>query len=313
MTPAKSVSLARSGGKKRRLPPDLLFYCLLLVFPLLQFSVFYVGVNFNSFLLAFENIDFAGNVTWTTNNFTRIYQELTTSNFLLLALKNSLIIYGLSTIVGTVLAVLFSYFIYKKHIFSGFFKVLLFLPSILPEILMTIIFKFFANEAIPGYIYQWFGTTVKPLLVNADTRFWVVCFYNIWISFGPQVLVYSGAMTKVSPDVIEASRMDGAGPSRELWQIVFPEILPTVSAFLIAGAAGIFTSQAHLFSFYGTGVGISYEDYTLGYYLFYLINKVEFGTTQYPYAAALGLCLTAIALPLTFLLRKGLDKLEGSK
>lgn len=312
MTPAKISSLRRGSGKKFCFTGDLLFYSLLLVFPLAQFAIFYVGVNFNSLFLAFKSIDFAGNVTWTTANFTRIWQELTTSNFLFLALRNSLIIYGLSTIVGTFLAILFSYFIYKKHFMSGLFKVILFIPSILPEILLAIIFKFFANEAIPGYISQWFGTTIQPLLINSSTRFWVVAFYNVWISFGPQVLVYSGAMEKVSPSVIEAGKIDGVGPNRELWSLVFPEILPTVSAFLIAGAAGIFTSQAHLYSFYGTGGGISYNDYTLGYYLFYLINKADFGTTEYPYAAALGLVLTAVALPLTFGLRKILDKVEDA-
>ena len=46
----------------RRLPRNLLFYSLLLALPLLQFCIFYVGVNLNSVLLAFKT--YTGNNTY---------------------------------------------------------------------------------------------------------------------------------------------------------------------------------------------------------------------------------------------------------
>lgn len=42
-----------SKGKMK----DILFYCLMLAWPVAQFLVFYIGVNGNSILMAFQNID----------------------------------------------------------------------------------------------------------------------------------------------------------------------------------------------------------------------------------------------------------------
>ena len=33
---------------------DLIFYIIMLAYPVLQFAIFYVGVNFNSILMAFQ-------------------------------------------------------------------------------------------------------------------------------------------------------------------------------------------------------------------------------------------------------------------
>ena len=40
--------------KKKRKDGDLLFYSILMIWPLLQFAVFYIYVNFNSVLFAFS-------------------------------------------------------------------------------------------------------------------------------------------------------------------------------------------------------------------------------------------------------------------
>ena len=51
------------------------FYIGFMALPMLQFIIFYIGVNFNSFLLAFRNIVFNSETKrydyfWTFNNFT---------------------------------------------------------------------------------------------------------------------------------------------------------------------------------------------------------------------------------------------------
>ena len=40
---------------------DLIFYTLMMLFPVAQFCVMYIGVNFNSILLAFKKIDTMSN------------------------------------------------------------------------------------------------------------------------------------------------------------------------------------------------------------------------------------------------------------
>lgn len=293
---------------------DLLFYVLLLVFPIAQFVIFYIVVNFNSLLLSFQayNAETSRYYFVGFDNFAQFWEDLTTSNLLSRSFLNSVIVWITTTLFGTVFAALFSYYIYKKRFLSKFFKFLLFLPSVLPMILLTIMFKFFANEAIPTLIQNIQGLEEPPrgLLVDPNTRFWVVLFFNVWVGYGSQVLLFSGAMNQIPPELIEAAEMDGASTFKIFLHVVVPHIMPTIGTFLVAGVAGLFINQANLWNFYGTGEGLATTDYTLGYYLFWLVNNRPNNYGQYPYASTLGLICTLFALPLTYLVRRFVRRWE---
>ncbi len=300
----------RGVRKRRAVDKDLVFCCLFLVFPVLQFCIFYIVVNINSFTLAFRKYDVLENAyrfaKW--DNFARVWQELTETSLLAKALVNSLIVWFFSVAVGTIFAVVFSYYIYKKRPLGKTYRFILFLPTVLPAILLVIMFKFFMNEAVPVVWTAITGEKLGPILSVPTVRFVMIVFYTVWIGFGSQVLLYTGSMEQISPSVIEAGKLDGASPLTELRKLVLPEVLPTIETFLIAGIATIFTNQANLYSFYG--VSAQPDDYTIGYYLFYLVNNSDFGVQEYPYASALGLCCTALALPLTFGAKKLIGKSE---
>ena len=70
--------MAHTAIKKKGNKGDLLFYSLLMIWPLLQFAVFYIYVNFNSFLMAFQipRYDGSGAIDWGFQNFTMFWEEL---------------------------------------------------------------------------------------------------------------------------------------------------------------------------------------------------------------------------------------------
>jgi len=296
---------------KRKFDKKLIFYIVCFALPIIQFLIFYVGVNFQSILLAFQKYDgkttsfyFDKQDLWV--NFKKVFEELTETNTLLIALKNSLILWGATSIIGTVAAVFFSYYIYKQKGTGRFFRFILFIPSILPAILLAIVFKLFTGDVIPVLF-----DAPKVLEAAPDIRFTAVVFYTVWIGFGTQILLYTGTMEQISPAVIEAGQIDGVTPMKELWYIVIPEVIPTIGTFLVAGVAGAFMNQANLYNFYGQTA--SSDNYTLGYYMFSMVQKnieLGYGEAFYPYASAVGLCCTLLAVPPTLLLRKFFAKFE---
>lgn len=309
------MQLKNLKRKKTRDVGELIFYCCLVALPLLQVAVFYFYVNLNSFAMSFQTYDrVAGTFTWDWGkfNFTKLWQELTYPTFkqstLWMAFVNSLYIWLLTALFGKFLAILFSYYIYKKWMFDKMFKFFLFLPSVLPGILLVLVFKFFANEAIPGYMEALFNKIIEPLLIGPKSLMPTIYFFNIWASFGAQILIYTGAMDQIAPEIIEAGEVDGVKPYQEFFFIVVPMILPTVATFMVASVAALFTNQASLYSFFGDNVDA--ENYTIGYYLFELVNKSGVGKTLYTYASALGIVCTLIAFPLTLGMRR---LLEGKK
>lgn len=303
-----------SGNLKRQKKnrKQLIFYILMLIWPVAQFLVFYIGVNLNSFMLAFQKFDqTTSSFRWTgLDNFKRIWTELTQYTTLRTALANSLVVWFFTIFLGTVLAVFFSYYIYKRFRLHGVFKIILFLPSILPGIILTMIFKTFVNDALPEIMAQ-IGIQMEPLMtLDAGTKFPMAAFFTVWISFGTQVLLYSGTMEQIDPSVIEAAQLDGITPAKELRYIVLPDVIPAVNTFFVAGIATIFVNQANLLSFYGYDLFAT--DRTIGYYLFVLVNFPDYGRSEYGYASALGLACSAIAIPLTIIVRRLLMKLEDT-
>ena len=112
---------------------------------------------------------------------------------------------------------------------------------------------------------------------------WTVILYSVFLGFGTQVLLYSNAMEQISPSVLEAAQLDGVGNMGELFFIVLPDIMGTISTFMIATIAGAFINQANLYTFYGEWIATNMPDAnTLGSYMFVIvfnsrIDRVVYG------------------------------------
>lgn len=301
---------------KKTLPLDRkkLFYYGLMFIPLLQFCIFYIGVNFQSILLAFQEYDpingkfnfLDGNIF---QNFKDIYLVYTVkSNYMGPALKNSLILWFFTAVCGTGIAIFFSYFIFKAKKIGRFYRFILFLPSILPAILLANIFKCLSKDVLP-LLFGWQD------VLNSDSpsvRLTTVIIYSVFLGFGTQVLLYSNAMEQISPSVLEAAQLDGVKTMEELFLIILPGIMGTVSTFMIATIAGAFTNQANLYNFYGDSILTDYPAAnTLGYFMFVIAQPGgRFGRAYYGFASALGLCCTAVAIVPTILVRRFSKKFE---
>ena len=284
---------------------DWIFYIGLLIIPITQVVIFYFVVNINSILLAFKQYDGAsGQFMWSGETLKQMFTALHTDKGMIFRLVNSLIMYGVSMAVVLPLSLLFSFYIYKKKPASKFFRTMLFLPSVVSPIVLSMLFGYFVDRAIPEIMLKWFGKEVDGLLAGLDTQFSTVIVYNALLGFGVQVLIYANAMSGINDSTIEAARLDGANSMQEFWHISLPSIFPTLTTFVVVGVAGLFTNQLNLLGFFNTSANV--ETQSIGYYLAAEIlnaSKVQGGVARYPLLSAFGLLSTAIAVPLTFLVK----------
>lgn len=284
---------------------DWIFYIGLLIIPITQVVIFYFVVNINSILLAFKQYDGAsGQFMWSIETLKQMFTTLHTDKGMTFRLVNSVIMYGVSMVVVLPLSLLFSFYIYKKKPASKFFRTMLFLPSVVSPIVLSMLFGYFVDRAIPEIMLKWFGKEVDGLLAGLDTQFSTVIVYNALLGFGVQVLMYANAMSGINDSTVEAARLDGANSMQEFWHISLPSIFPTLTTFVVVGVAGLFTNQLNLLGFFNTSANV--ETQSIGYYLAAEIlnaSKVQGGVARYPLLSAFGLLSTAIAVPLTFLVK----------
>ena len=288
------------GFFAKRRNKDAVFYALLLFLPVLQFCIFYIGVNVNSILLAFKRYGEDGKYHWSgLENFRTLFTNFRELTVFRVGFRNSMIVFVAGTVIGITLGILFSYYIYKKAPFKNFFKVMLFLPSIIPSIALVVMYKQITDGAVPA-LFETFGLTVSGLLANPKTTFGTLLFYNIWVGFGVSVLLYVGAMTNISESVVEAAKIDGVGYFTELRFITIPLIWDTMSTFIITAVGGIFVNQAYIYAFYSDGAEERIT--TIGYWLYKETVKPN-GFADYPMLSAFGLLLSFVTIPLVYLVR----------
>lgn len=296
-TKKKKLSKAERGSN--------VFYATLMAFPVIQFLIFYVFVNFKSFGYAFMEQEKISDteIVWrfTFENFTRWFSNSSKLRDLLSTTGMSLVYYGATLLVSIPLAMLFSYYIFKKLPGAKLFRVFLFIPSIIPVAAFVLTYKIVLNDVTPVLF-----DSVK-LRFDTNQFFWIL-FFNLYVSFGTSVLMYANKMFDIPPEVIEAGKLDGARGIKEFWYIVLPLTFPTLSVFLITGIATIFTNQYNLFLFHADP-----EWRSLGYYMYLLAGDTVGHEQEIPNVAALGMLLTMVAIPLTYVVKYCLEKFGPSE
>lgn len=304
----------RLTANKRR---ELLTYICFLAWPTIQFLIFYVVVNANSILLAFQEYDtttysfvfasrpFENLKLAFAQFFTGTSGELGNGSEVLY----SLLFYACSILISVPLGLMFSYYIYKKFPCSGFFRIILFLPQIVSSIVTATLYCAFVKYPIPELIFNLTGNDEligRGLLETKQYAFWTVLFYNVWSGFGANILMYSNKMSTISNEVIEAANIDGATGLKEFWHIVLPQVYPTLCVFLVSGVAGIFVNQWNLVSLYPNYDSATIR--TFGYYFFFMAQRGSSDNVQYlqmyPYLSAMGLVIAIVIIPIVFALKK---------
>ena len=293
---------------------DKLFYALFALIPSVQFIIFYIVVNFNSVLLAFKDFSATGlEYTWTFDNFSGWFTNESQKADLWTSIGVSLKSYAIMLIVSIPLGLFFSYYMFKKMPASGVFRVLLFLPSILSAAVLAVIYKNMSEWALggtDGIISKLMGETFR--FWDKDHRYTSMILFCIFFSFGTNVLMYTNKMNSISPEIIESAHLDGANGIKEFWYIVLPQTYSIVQVFLINGFASVCINQYNSHMLFGYS-GMAADVKPIGYLLWSGVQRAKGEVAQMTEYAALGLMLTLIVVPLTFLLRWSLNKFGWSE
>lgn len=300
----ENANIKRKSHAQTQKKRDVVFIWSIITLPLISWLLFYVYLNFNMVLLAFQEYD-VNALTYKFSGFTqfgRFLKDLFSEPILGGAAKNSLIVYGIGWL-QMPLTILVSFCIYKKIYGASIFRVILFLPSIISGIVWVLVYKYIIEYAFPIV----FTGIEMSLLVDSATNFGTIIAYGIWLGFAGNMVLYTGAMSRVPVSLVEYGKLDGLSGIKEFWYLTLPLIFPTVAVFITTGVVGIFSNSLNLYSFYGSGAPA--ETYTFGYYFFIMVFGNKSSVAEYPYASAAGLMFTLIAAPLTLGMRWFLNKI----
>ncbi len=285
-----------------------LFLVCMLAIPIVNWLVFWLYVNVSSILLAFQ-IDIAGEMQWSFQNFVTFWQHLTEKgNDLNVSLKNTILYFMSSAVITMPLSLLVSYFLSKKILGYKFFRIVFYLPCIITPIILTSVFSQLLLPTGPLGIL--FGKINPDYPMNGPLRIpnsvvptLTIIVYTILTGIGGDMLIFSGAMSRIPTEVFESAKLDGCGPIREVVTIVIPLILSTISTKVVLLLSGIFSASGPIMLLV-TG---EYQTSTIAFWI-YNIVKIE---GDYNLVATAGLCFTVVLIPLIVLVRSVMDKISN--
>ena len=276
-TDIKRPLFGMTRGRRKKLG----FYLLFIAFPLLHYLVFYVYINFNSFILAFKDYyvdDVTKTLTYKNAGFANFVEGWKVLGQNIKVIGNSILMLAVQIFAITPVALLFSFYIYKKRPGTEFFRVMLFLPSVLSAVVFGLLYQYISDDVLGLIQTKIFGAKEPTyFLTGTKTRVFAVILFNVLIGFGVSVLTYSGTMSGINVSLIESAELDGCSPIQEFLHIVIPMIWPTVL-------------------------------YTRALDGDFVIPRDQTNNLSYSVLSAIGLILTAIVLPLTLLMRWALNK-----
>ena len=130
--------------------------------------------------------------------------------------------------------------------------------------------------------------------------------YSVWMGIAGNFILFGGALSRIPTEVIEAGQLDGINWFTEMVKVIIPLIFPTLSTLILLQLTGLFMSSGSILLL----TGGSYNTTTIAYYIFANVYKVPITSNQYNYAASVGLIFTVLTLPLVFVSRWLLNKVE---
>ncbi|MEV1065934.1 sugar ABC transporter permease [Streptomyces sp. NPDC050263] len=147
-----------------------------------------------------------------------------------LSIRNTLVIWVLSTVPMLVLALVLAVLVNSTKRLTAFYRVALFIPSITSLVAIAIFFGaiFSNNFGLINAILRSMHLSAVPWMSNEWTIKLVIAALMTWQWTGYNAIIYLAGLQAIPSELYEAARMDGAGPVRIFFSITIPLLRPII-------------------------------------------------------------------------------------
>ncbi|MEU4156385.1 sugar ABC transporter permease [Actinoplanes sp. NPDC026670] len=269
----------------------------------LLFTVFLLGPTLFSLYLAFHRWDGIGEMQYVgLDQFRYLIDDQT----FWLSVRNTLIIWVLSTVPMLFLALVLAALLNNTKRLVGFYRVALFIPNITSVVAVAIVFGalFATNSGLVNITLQGIGLPGVPWLTDSWAIKIVIAMLMTWQWTGYNALIYLAGMQSIPSELYEAAKIDGAGPVRAFFSVTVPLLRPiilfTVVVSTITGMQS-FTEPQVLFGNNSAVNANSGGPGQAGLTMVLYFYRTAFGQNDYGYGAAIAWAVFLIVMVFTIL------------
>lgn len=209
--------------------PGALMFLLYVILPIGQ-----------SILISFYQWDGMGPMNWVGF---RNYSELWTDPVFRVSLKNNviwLVLYMLAVPVGLLIAIFLNQNVRGIRVYKSLF----FFPFVISQVVVGLIFSWFYAPDF-GLFFKLVkllsGHGIAVLASDAWVTYGVI-FAGLWPQVAYCMILYLTGLNNVSPDQVEAARLDGARGWKMLWYVILPQLRPASFIAMVVTIIGALRS-----------------------------------------------------------------------
>lgn len=283
----------RKAAFKRR---EHVAFFLYLLPALTVFALFKYWPIFFSAVLSFFQWNFVGRMKWVgLSNFAAMLKR---ESFQFAARNTLFYIIGLFPFF-VVLPLLFAVALtnIKSRFAQGFYKALLFIPTILAFSIICLVWMwmFNPNFGLLNNLVMLAGGKRVAWLADRKTALFSIIMVTGWKIIGSNLILYVASLMMIPRDYIEAAIIDGASPWLTFWRIKWPLLAPTTIFILVTainyaaekaftpiniltkgGPADMSTNLSHIIYVYGFtffNIGLASATAIFTSIFFFLVTK----------------------------------------
>jgi len=137
-------------------------------------------------------------------------------------------------VVGLAVSLLLAVFADRVLRASSVYKTLLIWPYAVAPAVAGVLWLFMLSPSIGilTYVLRGFGVSWN-YYVNSGQALLLICAAAIWKQVSYNFLFFLAGLQSIPSSLLEAAAIDGAGPVRRFWTIVFPLLSPTAFFLLV--------------------------------------------------------------------------------
>lgn len=233
-------------------------------------------------------------------NYKEIFNGSNVSNMFWLSLKNTFVYTIIEVSLSMALSYLLAYLIVKDTRTNRFFRILYYLPVLIPGVVAGLLWGNILNKDygfINSFLINAFGTFIDFLKSeNSMATFIVMQLFTI----GGGMIIWISAFKSIPSVYYEAAQIDGASSIHRFFHITLPLSTPYIFYNLVMGFIGALQMFAAPYVLTG---GTGGDGNSLMFYVMY-IYQVGFNELNFGQAAALSWVLFLIIGLLTLVVFK---------
>lgn len=266
------------------LGPTILLFTAIEIVPLIMG----IGYSFTDWDGIANGADFVG-----MKNYIRLFtSDERFWKSLLFTFKNTFVVVIASNLLGFTLA----YGLSKRVPFRNFIRAAFYLPRLIGGVILGFVWQFIFLNIFP-FLGEKLGWSVFQLawLGTPGTSFWALAIVQVWGLAGYMMIIYVAGLTAISNDYLEAAIIDGATARQQLFRIILPLMMPSITECLFLSMLNTLKVYDVNLALTGGGPYRSSEAITMNVY------TTAFAENQLGYGSAKAIIMALIIIAVTLI------------